>query len=108
MQAGLATDQWKRTEDDYVNSATDLLHSMQQFGFLQSEPIPIDINGELFGGAHRLACAIALQIKLVPVVTIQHAVWAPPWNEAWFVEHGIAPSDLKQIRDDFELLSRLA
>jgi hypothetical protein len=107
MKAGLATDQWKRTIHDYINSAKDLLESMSLAGFFQSESIPIDINGELFGGAHRLACAIALRIKLVPVVQIQHTVWAPPWNEAWFVEHGMAPGDLEQTRDDFQLLYRL-
>ena len=102
MKAGLATDQWKRTIHDYVNSAKTLLDSMQQFGFLQTEPIPIDINGELFGGAHRLACAIALKHDLVPVVQIPHAVWAPPWNEAWFEEHGMTQCDLQAVREDFE------
>ena len=104
MRAGLPTDQWKRCIEDYQKASEQLLVSMRRDGFLPTEPIPIDVEGELFGGAHRLACAMALNIKLVTVNQIDNKVWASPWNMAWFVEHGMEPSDLRQIENDWELL----
>jgi hypothetical protein len=100
MKAGLATDGWKRTPEHYLNSAEYVLGSIERHGFYNDEPIPIDRDGELLGGAHRLACAYALGIKEVPIVQRNQEVWAPPWPREWFVEHGMPVDDLILLDED--------
>ncbi len=102
MAAGFATDQWKRTTDDYISSAKALALSMQDHGYDERYPIPIDADGELLGGAHRLACAIALGIERVPVEP--HAnkkVWAPAWGLEWFTNVGVPKEVLRRILADW-------
>ncbi len=106
MRQGLTTDGWKRTSDDYVNTSEYILESIRRRGFRNDEPIPVDRNGELLGGAHRLACACALGIKEVPVVQRNQEVWAPPWPKEWFVEHGMWAADLKILDEDMARMQR--
>jgi len=105
MQLGLSTDQWKRTTDDYVAAARELFASMQARGFLPEGAIPVDPNGELLGGAHRLACAVALRLPFVSMVRLPRMVWAPPWHRDWFIEHGMSAKDLLKLDDDWELMA---
>lgn len=100
MQAGLATDRWKRGLDDYVRSAIGLVHSMSKRGF-DGPPIPIDPDGELLDGSHRVGCALALGIDRVPVDPKPRKVWAPAWDKDWFVSHGMAPIDIERLKQDF-------
>ena len=104
MKAGLATDCWKRTVHSYVESADLLLRSMRDSGFLSLHAIPIDPQRELLGGAHRLACAIALGLPSVSVERVPTYAWAPPWHREWFVEHGMPAPDLARLDDDWELI----
>lgn len=104
MQAGLATDKWKRSIRDYLTSAALLCQSMQDGGFDSSKPIPIDPAGELLDGSHRLACALALNLSEIPISRRDQAVWAPAWGEAWFVDNGMSVSDLQRLRQDWEAL----
>ena len=106
MKLGLSTDRWKRCAGDYVVAAKELHASMVRSGFLSAYAIPIDPNGELLGGAHRLACAMALGIESIPVERNTRMVWAPAWNEAWFVEHGVSEADLARIKADWELMRK--
>jgi hypothetical protein len=101
MSAGLSTDQWKRTLDDYVASAKALHASMVDKGFDPAWPIPVDPDGELLGGAHRLACAMALGIESVAVTHSPGYVWAPAWGVAWFTAAGMAHDDLMRLTDDW-------
>lgn len=105
MSAGLATDGWKRTLPDYITSAEKLLKDMAHHGFRPEYSIPIDPNGELLDGSHRLACALALGLPAVPVVHRTQYVWAPAWGEAWFVENGMTGEDLERLRQDWKSLS---
>ena len=82
IAAGLPTDRWKRSVDEYVTSATALLQSLRTYGFLG--PVPVDRNGELLDGSHRVACASALGIEEIPVDRQDRNVWAPAWDELWF------------------------
>jgi hypothetical protein len=100
MSAGVATDQWKRTVDDYVHSAAILLYSMSLNGFNPAHAIPIDPDGELLGGAHRTACALALGIGDVPVIRHAQRAWAPAWGLDWFNDNGMAAGDLTRLSDD--------
>ena len=104
MAAGLPTDQWKFSVTDYTDAAQSLLQSMSHVGYLTTDPIPIDYHSELFGGAHRLACALAIGIPKVPVLKVPREVWAPRWGESWFVENGMDPEDLRKVRADYETL----
>lgn len=104
IRAGVATDQWKVCVNDYVNSARFLFLSMSRSGFDPSCAIPVDTGGELLGGAHRLACAIAVDLPEVPVVRLDKVVWAPPWGEAWFEDHGMTPAGMQRLREDWEIM----
>jgi hypothetical protein len=91
----------KSGTDQYVADCRQLLISMQALGFLTEHAVPIDPNGELLGGAHRVACALALGIPEIPVSSQLRRAWAPPWGEAWFAENGMGAEDLKRVRADF-------
>lgn len=107
MQAGLATDHWKRGIDDYVRSAIGLAHSMAQRGF-DGPSIPIDPDGELLDGSHRLGCALALGLESVPVEHKTRKVWAPAWDLAWFLSHGMSGEDLVRLQADYAALAASA
>jgi hypothetical protein len=94
----------KSGTDQYVADCRQLLISMQALGFLTEHAAPIDLQGELLGGAHRVACALALGIEDTPVIRKNSLAWAPPWGEAWFIENRCAPEDLNHIRQDFQSL----
>lgn len=99
MQQGLATDVWKLVTEDYVRAAKALFESMVLQGFNANYPIPLDIEGRLLNGSHRLACALALELPEVPIETGPYMAWAPPWGEAWFKEH--MPGDFLRISTDW-------
>jgi hypothetical protein len=96
----------KPNTDHYIETAGALCASMALRGFVDIPEwrIPVDPNGELLGGAHRVACALALEIKEVPVVRMTQLCWAPPWGEQWFRDQGMEPEDLDRLRRDVELL----
>lgn len=101
MRAGLATDRWKQSLDDYVKSAETLATSMSMYGFLDEHAVPVDSDHELLDGSHRVACALAQGIETIPVVEHQRRAWAPPWDYEWFVANGMARDDLERVRDDW-------
>lgn len=105
MAAGVATDVYKITPDDYVTAARDLLASMTAKGFLPAGAVPVDPHGELLGGAHRVACALALGIDTSPVISSDRYAWAPPWGEEWFVAAGMPDDDLERLRRDMNELA---
>ena len=79
---------------------------MESMGFLTSQPIPLDKTGELLGGAHRLACALALEIPNVGVEWHGHRVWAPSWDRKWFWDARMAPEDYLRLEADWELMKK--
>jgi hypothetical protein len=99
MAAGLPTDGWKMSVDDYLRSAITLFQGVQWAGIC--DPIPVDPSGELLGGAHRLACALAIGMPNVPIERRQHQAWAPEWGYRWFVDNGMGEDDLKRLRHDW-------
>lgn len=104
MEAGLRTDRWKKSVDDYVQAARTLIMSMTAKGFDAAHAVPVDPNGELLDGSHRVACALALELKEVPVVWQPRYVWAPPWDYAWFQEEGMSERDICRLYDDYEAM----
>ena len=104
MQQGLPTDLWKRSIDDYVSSSRILFASMAKDGFDPRFPVPVDPIERILGGAHRVACAIALDIKTVPVSHQPQYVWAPHWGEQWFRDHGMRLPEIERLRQDVDAL----
>jgi len=104
MEAGLPTDKWKLTVDQYVTSAHELFESMSRSGFQTAGAVPVDPNGELLDGSHRLACALARGLPQIPVMRLSRKVWAPAWDLAWFAVHGMARPDLVRAMSDFDLM----
>jgi hypothetical protein len=92
--------------DHYLAAAGDLCRSMAYHGFDPAYAIPIDPDGELLGGAHRVACALALGIETVPVDRRADRVWAPRWDYEWFVANGMGEDDLSRLKADWEALTQ--
>jgi hypothetical protein len=105
MAANVPTDRWKMTLDDYLASAGALAASMALRGFLPEEAIPIDPDGELLNGSHRLSCALALGLEGVPVERKMQRAWAPPWSIEWFQVNGMGEEDLSRLKADWEALT---
>lgn len=101
---GVVTDKWKRCIEDYIRGALSLRASMEMFGYESQYPVPIDIDGELLDGSHRVACALALGIESVPVKRESRKTWAPAWDLTWFAQNGMAKEDLDRLCLDFEAL----
>lgn len=62
-------DPGKNNMDDYIDQFDDLIRSMQEKSFINDSAIPL-CEGGIIDGAHRLACAIALNIKEIPTITL--------------------------------------
>jgi hypothetical protein len=104
MEAGLATDVWKKTIEDYHKASRDLLSSMQEHGFDNAHALPVDADGEMMAGSHRLACALALDIPFIPIVRDNtKRAWQPPWDIAWFAQH-FDDRELQTITSDWRAL----
>ena len=97
-------DSEKNSPDDYRDGAMALAESMSQFGFDSRYPIPLDKNGEILGGAHRLGCALALDIDVVTLKFDDKEAWAPDWGHRWFREHGFPNVHRKRLLKDFDNL----
>ena len=65
----------------------------------------LTLDGELLDGSHRVACALALGLPEVPVKREARYVWAPPWGERWFIDHGMGEEDLERVRRDVRALA---
>jgi hypothetical protein len=102
MRAGLKTDRWKRGIEDYRMAAHNLLDSMKASGFDPQFPVPIDPDGELLDGAHRVACAIALGIEEITVEHRSQHVWAPEWGVQWFIDCGAPTTMIQRVLTDYE------
>lgn len=99
--AGEPTDGWKMKVDDWVESFEILLDSIYDNGLLAQHAIPIDKNHQLLNGSHRLAAALAWQIKDVYIFDVPKLAWAPPWGMQWFEDHGIDQETKMQLHQDW-------
>ena len=102
---GFGMDGWKQSAEDYLGSAKALFRSMQRDGFNPKQAVPIDPDGELLGGAHRVACAIALGFESIPVAPQTQKVFAPPWDFDWFIRAGLDHDNLMRIERDWESIN---
>lgn len=95
----------KSGTDQYVRDAEALISSITHNGFLLQGAVPVDPDGELLGGAHRVACALALGYGDIPIVRRSERIWAPPWGEQWFRDNGLGEPDFVRLRQDYERLT---
>ena len=86
---------------DYHCSAHELAIDMSEVGFKSEGAIPIDPDGELLDGSHRVACAIALEFNEVYALSNAFGVWAPPWDADWFCAHKMPGHWYTQAEDLF-------
>lgn len=100
-KVNLGMDTGKTSADDYTDACKHLLYSMKANGFDPAHAIPIDPDGEILGGAHRVACALALGIESVPVERREQRVWAPAWSMPALHEHGFTSEDMRRIEADW-------
>lgn len=87
----------KRSVKDYERDFVVLVESMKANGFREDAAIPVDRNGRILGGAHRLATALALGLDTVPVVRIGAPWVGLDWGMAWFLKHGFKPPVLNRL-----------
>ncbi len=81
---------------DYLNSFKNLILDMKQNGFNPKYPIPVDKNKKMLNGAHRIATALALNIKEIPTEEVQESSFYP-WDFNWFQENGFSVEDKQRI-----------
>jgi hypothetical protein len=74
-------------------------------GFLSEGAVPIDPDGELLDGSHRLACALALGTDEIMVSRETRRAWAPAWGYEWFVQNGMPHDDLARLCQDWKALN---
>lgn len=103
MQAGLATDRWKRSIDDYMVSAQALAQSVRD-GFDSRFPVPVDNNGDILDGSHRLAAALVAGSIRIPIEPRDTLAWAPAWDRAWFIDNGLPPDQVASLERDLTAL----
>jgi len=107
MKADVATDKWKTSLDHYLAAAKELHASMISGGFDPRFPIPVDQDGEILDGSHRVACALSLGLPRVAVEFRNERVWAPAWDYVWFLKAGMATKDKIRLLDDWRAMCRL-
>jgi hypothetical protein len=100
-RVGYGTDRLKPLIYQYLYNSRDLVNSMKK-GFLDEFAIPVDRNGELLDGAHRISCALALGIETVPVESKNTDAFAPDWGYRWFLEAGLSPDYVSVMRKEWE------
>ena len=105
MLEGIATDVTKLSIDDYHTAAWDLASRMMDMGFIPGHAIPLDPNGELLDGSHRLAAAIAGGAREVYAERHAKEVWAPAWDIYWFEDQGLKDEYIKEIVRLYEAYS---
>lgn len=81
---------------DYLNSFKNLILDMKQNGFNPKYPIPVDKHKKMLNGAHRIAAALALNIKEIPTEEVQGVSFCP-WDFNWFQENGFSVEDKQRI-----------
>jgi hypothetical protein len=87
----------------FMPAARKLLAVMHRSGFDPSWPVPIDTNNDILGGAHRVACALALGIDVV-ATRGEKLAWAPSWDAPWFRQHGMPEREVEGLLTDYVAL----
>lgn len=84
----------KRSTDAYLHGCHTLLDSMRREGFREADAVPVAPGGALANGAHRVACALALGLR-VPIR--HHPQAGPAWDFAWFEQNQFSAAEISLI-----------
>ena len=98
---------WKTSVEDYFQAAQNLMRSMRANGFDPSEPVEFGSNLNLRGGAHRIACALALDVH-VRVRIADKPGKAAAWGEEYMRGAGMSDTELSPVLTRFERLQDAA
>jgi hypothetical protein len=97
----------KRCVDDYVAAAWALQLSMATTGFDIARPIRFCTFGKLRGGAHRIACALALGLPIWRRI-VRGRSTQRPWDAEQLARAGISTDDIERARRDMEVMRHAA
>lgn len=95
---------WKKNVEDYVKASNGLMESMLKTGYNVYYPIEYGANGRIRDGAHRLACALFLEIDVYYIIVPMDGT--ATWGEKWFINHKIELNDLMRIKNIWQWLSQ--
>lgn len=87
----------KSSVEDYESSFKALIESIKSDGFKDEFAIPVNCQGKILNGAHRLAAALALQLEQVPVVRMPPPRKNWEWGMAWFLNQDFNPVEINQL-----------
>jgi len=87
----------KRSIDDYVEVARELFYSMKANGFDENYAVPYTNEGLLLNGAHRIACAAALNVDIVTTVVYDKKQTRKPWGLDWFQNNQFTQEQIQFI-----------
>lgn len=83
--------------NSFIDHFEQLIHSMQVNQFQEEFAIPVSRRtGLILNGAHRLAAAIALGLKQIPIV-VRDDSEGITWGDDWFIQQGIYPHELDEL-----------
>ena len=81
----------------FAQQTAQLASAMRDRGYDPSQPIPVARHtGLILNGAHRVAVALALGIRRVPVV-YRDDVDGLTWDFDWFIDNGFSPHEMDEI-----------
>ncbi|TBU93900.1 FkbM family methyltransferase [Phytopseudomonas dryadis] len=83
--------------EDYERSFIALIESIRAEGLQEACAIPVDGEGRILNGAHRLAIALALGLKSVPVVRLPPPWKGLEWGMGWFLHYGFKPAEINRL-----------
>ncbi len=83
--------------EDYERSFIALIESIKAEGLQEACAIPVDGEGRILNGAHRLAIALALGLESVPVVRLPPPWKGLEWGMGWFLHYGFKPAEINRL-----------
>lgn len=76
---------------DYEEDFKELIKSILENGYINKNPVELNKNFEVFDGAHRLVCALALNIEKIPVrFSSKYINKDYAYSIEWFKKNGLA------------------
>lgn len=94
----------KLTIDDYVKAAHSLYCSMESDGFDGRFPVIIGSNGRLRDGAHRIACALALDVEYVQAKNDRRPGLATEWGRYFLKSCNFTELEVRRVESDLARL----
>lgn len=88
---------WKSFRNGFI----ELLDSMKADGFIKDYFVPVDINGRILNGAHRVAGAAALNLKMW-ARRYPYRSYGLCFDKDWFYDNGFSKDEVRLIYKEYE------